>query len=472
MKNMLSILLSVCLMLTATLSVPFFAGTLTEYTITDVRSIEFVAARDIYPGESVEMGIGADVTFNDGEKFYLDLGYEYDYESFRDQAYLSDNIRYGLYNFARMKMNPAYASEQLGPVTVEIYLDLDLFVVDGKEISFDYNPTVTLNVVENPVASIEVIGDSPTVSLDNADKKYANIYDEATDTSTEVVYMAVNYYYPKDIRVNYTDGTSKLLSEIKRQSKGGSGWAFDGSSYSDFLNYDMPFEGAEHHRNPRQQVEYISNQAFDPWKAGNTYTVTVRYMYREATYQVKVAGSSSGSSSSDNGYEYKILKNGSAQITGYTGKDTELIIPSVLDGHPVSSIGDSAFQYCYKLTEVTIPSGVTSIGNDAFSDCNNLTDIHIPEGVVSIGSYAFGNCVKLTQIKLPDSLKNLGHSAFYQCFKLKNIVIPKGVTVIEMQLFLYCESLTEVTLPDGITTIGYARSEAVPHLPRSTFPKA
>ncbi len=38
----------------------------------------------------------------------------------------------------------------------------------------------------------------------------------------------------------------------------------------------------------------------------------------------------------------------------------------------VSSIGNSAFQFCETLTSVLIPKGVTSIGEKAFSDCSSL----------------------------------------------------------------------------------------------------
>ncbi|MCD8026399.1 MAG: leucine-rich repeat domain-containing protein, partial [Clostridiales bacterium] len=67
-----------------------------------------------------------------------------------------------------------------------------------------------------------------------------------------------------------------------------------------------------------------------------------------------------GTASDD--YEYEILTDGTAEITGYTGEATDLEITSAIDGYTVTSIGDSAFEDCDSLTSVTIPDSVTSIG--------------------------------------------------------------------------------------------------------------
>lgn len=42
-------------------------------------------------------------------------------------------------------------------------------------------------------------------------------------------------------------------------------------------------------------------------------------------------------------YKYIILDDDTVEITGYTGSDTELIIPSEIDGKAVTSIGEAAF---------------------------------------------------------------------------------------------------------------------------------
>ncbi|MFW5539801.1 MAG: leucine-rich repeat protein, partial [Prevotella sp.] len=43
----------------------------------------------------------------------------------------------------------------------------------------------------------------------------------------------------------------------------------------------------------------------------------------------------------------------------------------------VTSIGNSAFYFCWSLQSVTIPDSVTSIGGSAFSFCSSLQSIFI-----------------------------------------------------------------------------------------------
>ena len=65
---------------------------------------------------------------------------------------------------------------------------------------------------------------------------------------------------------------------------------------------------------------------------------------------------------------------GEVTITDCSGSATgEMIIPSEIEGYPVTSIGDYAFSSCDSLTSVTITNSVTSIGNRAFDSCDKLT---------------------------------------------------------------------------------------------------
>lgn len=69
---------------------------------------------------------------------------------------------------------------------------------------------------------------------------------------------------------------------------------------------------------------------------------------------VEITALSSGEALVFGDYGYKILDDGTVEITGYTGSDTELIIPSEIDGKAVTSIGGWAFYGRTGLTSVTI----------------------------------------------------------------------------------------------------------------------
>lgn len=55
------------------------------------------------------------------------------------------------------------------------------------------------------------------------------------------------------------------------------------------------------------------------------------------------------------GLEYSVDENGGAIITHYTGDAETLVLPSELDGHPVTAIGADAFGFCKTLTEIVLP---------------------------------------------------------------------------------------------------------------------
>ena len=120
----------------------------------------------------------------------------------------------------------------------------------------------------------------------------------------------------------------------------------------------------------------------------------------------------------------------------------------------ITSIGDSAFFYCYSLTSVSIPDSVTAIGDSAFFWCSSLTSVSIPDSVTSIGDSAFSYCDSLTSVNIPDSVTSIGDEAFYSCSSLTSVNIPDSVTSIGDRAFSYCDSLTSVSIPDSVTAIG------------------
>ena len=62
--------------------------------------------------------------------------------------------------------------------------------------------------------------------------------------------------------------------------------------------------------------------------------------------------------------------------TNYYGI-TKLVIPSEIEGLPVTSIAPDAFFLCFSLTDVTVPESVTFIGGSAFESCEALKCVTI-----------------------------------------------------------------------------------------------
>ena len=164
----------------------------------------------------------------------------------------------------------------------------------------------------------------------------------------------------------------------------------------------------------------------------------------------------------------------------------------------LTSIGDSAFYYCYGLTSVTIPDSVTEIGNIAFYHVNNVSytnnmeatgspwgakiangyvdgsivyndssesaiygcssttigDIIISDTVKSIEASAFYGCDKITSVTLSNSVTNIGSFAFYCCTALKNVMFGNQLISIGNHAFFACDSITEITIPNSVKSIG------------------
>jgi hypothetical protein len=149
------------------------------------------------------------------------------------------------------------------------------------------------------------------------------------------------------------------------------------------------------------------------------------------------------------------VQNNCVTITGIgTCIDTEIIIPDKMNGLPVTSIGDAAFQNCTNLTSISIPEGVISIGSSAFKNCSNLTSVSIPEGITSIEDSTFKNCSSLTSVSIPEGVITIGLYAFSDCGSLTGVSIPAGVSNIEAQAFYNCANLTSISLPVEIKKIG------------------
>ena len=122
-------------------------------------------------------------------------------------------------------------------------------------------------------------------------------------------------------------------------------------------------------------------------------------------------------------YEYNIINEKEIKLVNYYGKDTEVTIPSEINGMPVTSIGDGCFSMYdsdkphpnaennSKITKITVPSSVKTIYYGSFAFMENLNEVVLNEGLETIKSLAFAYCPKLCELNLPDSLVSFDFAA-------------------------------------------------------------
>ena len=186
-------------------------------------------------------------------------------------------------------------------------------------------------------------------------------------------------------------------------------------------------------------------------------------------------------------FQYEISKdNDRIYISKYIGTPQVVVIPSEIDGLPVTSlkgivgeyglIQEGAFEGT-NVTKVVLPESITAIGLYAFKDCTELTQISVSgnlsrildsafENCKSLKAIdlsatqtstlyqnAFKNCTNLKEIKLPDSLSTIETGAFNNCSSLLEIHLPKDLLEIREAAFTNCTSLKEVTIPPKLRLI-------------------
>ena len=135
-------------------------------------------------------------------------------------------------------------------------------------------------------------------------------------------------------------------------------------------------------------------------------------------------------------------------LAGYSGTDNVVTVPDGVRviGENVFSDDDLSVLPENRLKKVVLPEGVWKIGDAAFDACFFLEDVELPSSLEVIESFAFGMCA-IRHIDLPSGLKEIGWHAFVRCSDLKQVTIPLSVEEIGEGAFCGCKNLTHVRVP-------------------------
>ena len=195
-------------------------------------------------------------------------------------------------------------------------------------------------------------------------------------------------------------------------------------------------------------------------------------------------------------FNYALYDDGTAILVQHTGSETEIVIPDMLGGYPVTAIASDAFYGnlvatsvkmgkhleiigagsfggCIKLEKVEIPESVWAIYPDAFTDTpwyNSLTDefvivgdgvllkyngknssVVIPDGVKHTSAAFMGN-ENIREVTIPDSVYTIG-AATFSSSKIKRANLGNNVILLDDSAFAYCYDLHYINMPESLKVI-------------------
>ena len=181
----------------------------------------------------------------------------------------------------------------------------------------------------------------------------------------------------------------------------------------------------------------------------------------------------------------------------YIGTETDIQIPSVIQGFPVQEIGSGCFRNT-NIKSVIIPESIKRVYDHAFADCKSLTDVKflgndniffmsdrnqmantfrgcdvlknvtLPKGQTLIKNGMFANCTALENITIPEDVVGVLSEAFMGS-GLTAVILPSKIESIPLNTFSNCKSLTTVVLPAGIKSM-YNSFQNCPVLAKVTIP--
>lgn len=194
-------------------------------------------------------------------------------------------------------------------------------------------------------------------------------------------------------------------------------------------------------------------------------------------------------------YEYELDAEGNAKLSKFKAADSfegDVVIPSVIDGHPVNFLKAGCFMEARGITSITIPSTITDLGDDVFLGCTSLEKFYVedgnpyftttdegvliaddnkflvaypaakpdeiytvPAGITEIAPGAFGFAQNMKEINIPEGVEFIDSWAFAHS-NIEKVSIAGTVYQIDDYAFAFCEGLHEVNLGKGIEKIYHA----------------
>ena len=378
---------------------------------------------------------------------------------------------------ATYKYSVSHSSASSEPADFNLKLEIDTV---NKTLSSYYNDKLISSKTDCPIAVGKPVDTIRFFGLSRTDEgsyvKIKNFKITQKERATNTTLSSLPEKLVNDVeRVTETSVTLPVIEGVTWASADLSAATINGNT----LNFNIPETGTK-------EAVVTATFAQDGYEYTKTYKMT---MEKGVVYE----------------FSYTV-SDGKVTITALPSDFAgSVVIPDTIDGYPVTSIGNSAFDGCTGLTEVTIPNSVTTIGDYAFYNCTGLAEVTIPDSVTSIGDSAFEGCSNLKTAWYPGSkeqwdkvsngsynsaltnvivykrgtcggnlewaysdgvltisgsggMADWSSSSSVPWYNVRNmltkVMISEGVTGIGEDAFRDCTSLKEITIPNSVTSIG------------------
>ena len=128
-------------------------------------------------------------------------------------------------------------------------------------------------------------------------------------------------------------------------------------------------------------------------------------------------------------------------------------VKNVTFNDSLNTIGESAFANCSSVEKVNLPESVSSVGKDVFEGCKAIKNITLSSKLNYVNDGVFSGCSSLESVDLPDNISEIGANSFADCTNLKNIRFGKNLIHIDSYAFSGCSSLKSIEFPAGLQYI-------------------
>ena len=167
---------------------------------------------------------------------------------------------------------------------------------------------------------------------------------------------------------------------------------------------------------------------------------------------------------------YIAIGNGNGDHNGVKAECLEslqdLVIPSRVEGFPVTKFKYQCFRKVPNLLTAFIPNTIKSFDSDAFVHCYKLHTVTFESNskLESTGIYAFFN-TNLSTVTLPITLKTVGMDMFYGCKMLKSVVILNFLSSDASGMFHNCPNDVKILVPSNYPNDTFGRRAVTKILP-------